>query len=378
MMNKAIKYFLNAFIFLIVLDVIFSFSSYVAKIFPHSIYNGILNLSNIITFISIFLAFILYVLMIFFRNIPKTVFLPQAVFYFIAPMLVYPIKLFGMTLDEAGLILSTVELVILFITLYHLKISTGSAIIMELSGNIFSWKNLFGSLLMTVLLLFPSLTFLLTFNTVKYVEHESNGFIDVNLKAIQSVRKTYIKTGDTSEVELIGMMHIGDSSFYNEMLKTFDFKDSHEAVILSEGVSDSKNLISDKFNYKKLAGSVGLVSQENHYFDPKKYNIIRADVDTSNFSKKTVDMLNTVAKVLNGENIPFEEKIKFLKFSKDIKSDIIKKRNKHLINVFKSVDGKYKKIIIPWGALHMPAFEKYLIKMGFKLENTYHYDVVRF
>jgi len=377
-MKRILTHLLNFFLIIFFLDGVLSSIYLIPKVFNLFEFSIIYKFSAFLSFLVMALSIIIYLLMIFIPAIPKKLFLSEILYVFVVSLLLYPVTIMGGGIDKAELIFSIGEIIIGLGCLLYLKRKTGNIILEGLTGRLFSIKNLLYTSLFSIIITIPLLISLLTFDIITYVEHESNGFIDVTWDSIRSIRKTYVKDGDTSEVELVGMMHIGDTDFYDNMLDTFDFKDSHETIILSEGVSDKNHLVSKKFNYKKVAKSFGLVSQENHYFDPKKYNMIRADVDTSEFSKSTIGMLNSVAKILNGESMPFSEQEKLMKFSTSLQKDIIYKRNEHLIKVFDSVNGKYKKIIVPWGALHMPEFEKYLIGIGFKLEKTYHYSVVKF
>ena len=66
------------------------------------------------------------------------------------------------------------------------------------------------------------------------------------------------------------------------------------------------------------------------------------------------------------------------KIAKDALDDILNKRNAHLLTVFDAKAPGHKSIVIPWGALHMPAIRDALLQRGFvvasdEVHTVFHY-----
>ncbi|MCP4038180.1 MAG: hypothetical protein GY733_14665, partial [bacterium] len=48
--------------------------------------------------------------------------------------------------------------------------------------------------------------------------------------------------------------------------------------------------------------------------------------------------------------------------------DIIALRNQHLLGEIAGALGHYERVIVPWGALHLPEVERHMLEQGFVLE----------
>jgi hypothetical protein len=149
-----------------------------------------------------------------------------------------------------------------------------------------------------------------------------------------------------------------------------------------EGVSDSRNLLTNKITYKRMAKSLGLAEQKGT-FAPATGEVVRADVDVDEFSGTTIDFLNLVMLIhsrgMTGENLS-----KLLQFSapaefeKQLFDDILRKRNQHLLGEIHSHLPESDNIMVPWGVAHMPGIAKEIQKSGFRLSETHEYVVIRF
>jgi hypothetical protein len=58
--------------------------------------------------------------------------------------------------------------------------------------------------------------------------------------------------------------------------------------------------------------------------------------------------------------------------------DILRKRNQHLVEEIQSHLLLSDNIMVPWGVAHMPGIAKAILKMGFHLDETHKYTVIRF
>jgi hypothetical protein len=149
-----------------------------------------------------------------------------------------------------------------------------------------------------------------------------------------------------------------------------------------EGVSDNRNLLTNKVSYKRAATSLGLAEQVRE-FNPSRGEPVRADVDVEQFAKNTIDLLNLVtlvhAKGLNAATVP-----QLMQYSppphseEQLFDDLLKKRNRHLLGEIQARLAQSENLIVPWGAAHMPGIAKEIQKAGFRLVDTRDYVVIRF
>lgn len=201
----------------------------------------------------------------------------------------------------------------------------------------------------------------------------SANFLNTDGARILSNEKIFIKGNKV--IRLIPMVHVGKESFYKDILKDFSDK---KTLFLMEGVQDKKELL-NKLSYKKIADSVGLEEQREH-FDPmeaakkegkeENVKVVSADLDASDFDKKTIKYLNQIGAILDFKDLSSLELL--LGKGPDFKTpegtvfdDILTKRNDYLMKVFNENVAEYDIVIIPWGALHLPDIEKRLIYEGY-------------
>ena len=65
-------------------------------------------------------------------------------------------------------------------------------------------------------------------------------------------------------------------------------------------------------------------------------------------------------------------------FEEQLWDDLLRKRNRRLLEEISSRLPQSENIIVPWGAAHMPEISKEIQKSGFHLEETREYVVIRF
>jgi len=173
------------------------------------------------------------------------------------------------------------------------------------------------------------------------------------------------------------MAHIGDSTFYRQLSRSFPAN----ATILLEGVTDNRNLLTNKITYKRMATSLGVAEQQNE-FQPRG-NLVQADVDVEQFTTNTIDFLNLVmlvhSKGVNAETVP-----KLLGYSppphfgEQLMDDLLRKRNRQLLGKIHAQLSQSDSIIVPWGAAHIPEIAREIQKSGFRLTESREYLAIRF
>ena len=202
------------------------------------------------------------------------------------------------------------------------------------------------------------------------VNRTSNGFLMFNLSGVYTESRTYEKEGH--EVLLLPTMHIGASSFYDELLQTLP---SEQAVLLPEGVTDRKKLMKAKLDYSGVAGAVGLSAQPSLTEKRKATAVKSYDADISDFSPETISVLNGIGRALEAatksDTLGAIEALSELKEpdSDALIKDILDTRNSRVLAGIDEELPHFKYIAIPWGAAHMPGIEKGLLKMKMRLTN---------
>ncbi|MBI1211230.1 MAG: hypothetical protein GC190_07195 [Alphaproteobacteria bacterium] len=243
------------------------------------------------------------------------------------------------------------------------------------------------------------------------VERQTDGYLQFTWSGID-VRETVLQR-EGKTVRLVGMIHVGQSSFYDKLYASFPAS----ALVLAEGVTDREGKLAGSFSYKGLADVLGLKVQPQlgasagNIDIPKarpsqsegsapntesrepisipatadRPRIIYADADVSDFSPTTVRFLGMVGEVYSSHSV--NELLSRLNavgdaFSeKDIENvfeDILYKRNKRVLAEFDKEIDEYDTIIIPWGAQHMPGLEAALLQRGFRIQSQKMLAVARY
>ena len=65
-------------------------------------------------------------------------------------------------------------------------------------------------------------------------------------------------------------------------------------------------------------------------------------------------------------------------FEDQLLEDLLRKRNRHLLEEIHTRLSQTDHIIVPWGVAHMPQIAKGIQKSGFRLEETSEYMNIRF
>jgi hypothetical protein len=184
-------------------------------------------------------------------------------------------------------------------------------------------------------------------------------------------------------------MHIARQGYYNELVNSLP---AAKTIVLVEGVTDQDRLLENRLDYGSLAGLVGLSSQETMQFDGNpvelddlevadeferdatKPDMVRADVDINRFNPETVEFLDALGRTLLGSK-PLAQGITEYndwvqanatpELLSGVMADIFDRRNEVVIDTLQRSLERYDTIVIPWGAMHMPAIEAAVLERGF-------------
>jgi hypothetical protein len=219
-------------------------------------------------------------------------------------------------------------------------------------------------------------------------------YVQISWGGISLVERVFEKDGQS--VHLIGMMHIGDGSFYNDLNERMRTTPSvGKRIILTEGVADAQELLPAGFKsgqtYAKLARSLGLQPQnaptEPDLRDAEPQVPVEipgvtfqnADIDVSDLDEEHLELLIALLEMLDVDDIA-----EFLVAQpqgvsgRDIElllaDGLIGQRNEVLMENFAESAAEYTEVYIPWGAAHLPDIEARLLEQGY----TQRDEVIRF
>ena len=334
---------------------------------------------------------------VFSPRAPKWVLLPMILFIWWADLCGgFPLQSkespwFGFCLAAAQLVLATGILV-----LCRSKGSPWNApfAVHEKPGRL-QWKHfcLTGLGLGTALIV--SLLAAMALGLAAKLESHSGGYIRLKRDGIYFVERKF-RQGD-KEVWLSGMVHVARPEFYQGVLPQDD--PALPYVVLLEGVSDRKKLLKG-LTYAHLAKLLHLESQGDSEYEmevldglanqgetidltkhPKWVRHARkdgfyfkqADVDVETFSPKTIAFLIAVFSVYQSENFhelsatyhAHESSLREKGIQKQVLRDILVSRNEKLESEIDSSLKDYHRVIVPWGAEHLPCIQTWLISHDF-------------
>lgn len=209
----------------------------------------------------------------------------------------------------------------------------------------------------------------------------TGGFVRFDLRGVSLDDRRYAR--DDSEIRLVGMMHVGEGDAYRELVASFV---NHSTVVLAEGVSDDEGLVEVPLSYQRTAQALGLEEQNDlqEYLAeetvdgrPPEWPVVRnADVDMSDFAPETLEWLAWVAGVLEAEGPlgALRQIQERLVESGDefaaVQADIFDLRNEVLLAEIETALDEYRRVIVPWGALHLPVIERAIVELGFDPTET--------
>jgi hypothetical protein len=233
---------------------------------------------------------------------------------------------------------------------------------------------------LAVLLLGPPILLVnSTLGLATLVSDSTARFIVFGARQVRLTHRTYV-LGD-QEVRLVGMMHVGEGSAYRELFDSFR---TESTVVLEEGVRDQEGLLGD-LSHQDLARALGLDPQPaigeqlaapDDGGTPEEWPHLRwADVDASSFAPETRGFVQRLFGVWASEDRPqallelwrWIDTPRGRAVLEHVRRDVLERRNAHLIEELDRALPQYRRVIVPWGALHLPEVERALLERGFVL-----------
>jgi hypothetical protein len=229
-----------------------------------------------------------------------------------------------------------------------------------------------------------------------YMAVNTSGFLRIAPRGIYMSERLYCR--DKRTIRLAGMIHVGEKGYYDELGGSVA---QGRTIVLAEGVTDDKGRLRSRLDYGRVAGLLGLTSQEELRFrgrligpealdEPRVLSpdaqerggagpadILRADLDVGAFRPPTILFLNTIGKQLQESRSlvkglmtvnAWAEKNMTREMHDVIMDDILHRRNMEVIRYLGKAIDRYDTIVIPWGAMHMKELEAEVIRRGFVLQ----------
>ncbi|MGO8927800.1 MAG: hypothetical protein ACLQU3_13040 [Limisphaerales bacterium] len=332
--------------------------------------------------LAMLMALVIYGLMGLTPMIPKRLFLPLTLFNPVAALVIVPLFIyFYNRIQQAAWIISLGQVLfglnILYLVQGGYKLRWPLVPEKILEARRFSWRNLSVFLLVNLVVLLPAVIAYLVLCAALAVSHFSEGFLAVRPGGLTVQVRKYTRS-DGKTIQLCPMSHIADPDFYRKLAQSFPTN----SIILMEGVTDNRNLLTNKITYKRMASSLGLAEQHEE-FKPTRGEMVRADVDVEQFTTNTLGLLN-LAMLVHSKGLNADTLLEVLHFSppphyeEELLNDLLRKRNRRLLEELQARLPQTEHIIVPWGVAHMPEIAAEIQKTGFQLVETQEYVVIGF
>jgi hypothetical protein len=391
-MRRAIALVANAFLAAFALDAVLTLADELARIGLGS--EVLAGARNAAAYVPLAIGPVLAALLPFAPGLPARAFLPPLVFLVWALLGALPLSLW--TSGRAlGLALGALQLALAALAPALVRRRSGAWRVRaaDLATALFRLRRALLGLLAAALLLPAALGAYGALALAATLERATAGFVRFDLHGITASEREYTR-GDR-RVRLVGMMHVGEDAAYRELVRGF----GDDALVLAEGVSDRDGLLREGLSYESVARPLGLVVQppfeeaidaladadEAGGGEGRRARVVHGDVDLRDFSEETLAFLREVSLVLSSPDLASglaraqELGKRFdAAASERILRDLVELRNAHLIRELEAALPDHATIVVPWGALHLPAVERALVGWGFRLGAERHYRLVRY
>jgi hypothetical protein len=338
--------------------------------------------SGIFTAISILLLIVLYGLIGITPLIPKRVFLPIIIYNLLGFLSSFPILIYHREWSlQFDWLLSLGHVLVclgIFLRLRNeFKFRWRIIEARHLGDRAFSWLNSSVFLAANLFVLIPAVAAYLTLCASLAIGHFTGGFVALRPGGIILRAHKYVRA-DGKSVLLFPTSHIADATFYNAVAQSV----SSNTVVLLEGVTDEQNLLTNHLSYEHAAKSLGLAEQKDT-LDIQRGELVLADVDVADFSPSTIEILNRIA-LIYSKGFDVATVLQLLQYAPPpgadqlLWTDLLEKRNEHLLKEFNERLPNAESFVIPWGAAHMPGISKAIQASGFHLVETHEYVSIRF
>jgi hypothetical protein len=322
---------------------------------------------------------------------PRRILIPLIFFaWWAGPAMAFPLALWNV--PHLGLGLATAQVLLALGLWYFFQVRHAANRTLSLAvrdAPAFSWRHLFlaGPASAVVFIAFAAACILLGLST--QVESLTGGYVRVRPDGVYLVERKF-QSGDR-EVRLAGMMHIARQEFYSGLLPAVD--PAVPSVVLVEGVTDRRRLLGGRtLDYGRLARVLNVTSQTDSAFSEQVtaglgkqddggsggqslarssgtgLDFKHADVDVETFHPMTIAFI--LAAVALFQSSDLRELIKGLadpsspiadeNAQKQVVDDILFARNQRLVAEIESSLKDYRRVVVPWGAMHLPEVESWL------------------
>ncbi len=330
--------------------------------------------------LALAVAVVIYLLMGLTPLIPKRVFLPLSLFALVGLLATVPAAIYCYDrMQQISWVISLSQVLLGLFILHRMqggfRLRWPLVAAHRLAGRGFSWRNLSGFLLANIFGLLPAILIYFVLGAVLALDHFSDGFVALRPAGLTVQVRKYIRP-DGKTIQLVPMSHVGETPFYQSLARSFPTN----ALVLMEGVTDEQNLITNQVAYERMAAALG-VAEQQEAFEPRG-ELVLADVDVSDFTPGTIAGLNLIM-LVHAQGLNAGTLMKLLQFSQphleeQFFEDLLRKRNRHLLNEIEALLPAAEHIIVPWGAAHMPELAREIQKAGFQVVETRDYVAIEF
>jgi len=328
---------------------------------------------------------------------PKRILVPLIFFtWWAGPAMAFPMAFWSVPHLTLGLAIAQVLLALALWYFFHVREGGRWTLPFAVrDAPAFSWRYLFlaGPATALVFVAFAATCILL--GLFVQVESLTGGYVRVRPDGIYLIERKF-QSGDR-EVRLAGMIHIASREFYSDLLPGID--PAVPSVVLVEGVTDRKRLLGGRtLNYERLAKLLNVTPQSDSVFSERVVaglgkqpgqdgagghnfegsssagiDFRHADVDVETFHPQTIAFILAVVGLF--QNNDFRELLGSLvdpsspivdeNAQAQVMEDILIARNQRLVSEIESSLKDYRRVIVPWGAMHLPEIESWLQKHKF-------------
>ena len=350
---------------------------------------------NVLANIVILMAALVYFCLGIDRRLPKRVFLPLILYVFWCPLSIWLFPALAGSRAYA-LLAAAAQIVLGMLLLSRFRKGRARSGDLMMPPAMFDapWFSLKNTLVFGAANLFVipiALVVLALYTANSYMAENAPGFMRLGPGGLYMTDRTYRR--DDRTIRLSSMIHVGDRKYYDELAGSIL---PGRTIILAEGVTDQKQLLRNRFDYERVAGFLGLTSQDKMLFqgtliEPEALDdaprgekeqagtvhILRADVDVSDFHPPTILLLDAIGKHLRESPSPVKGLLSLNAWAEKnitpekyevIMNDILHRRNREVISYLGKALERYDTVVIPWGALHMKEIEQEVLGRGFKLQ----------
>jgi len=221
-------------------------------------------------------------------------------------------------------------------------------------------------------------------------------YAGISTKGIDLTEKIFEKNG--RKVHLVGMMHIGDDSYYTGLKERVNAipEAGGKRLVLTEGVSDRNNVIPEDFangkTYERWAKLLGIEAQKELNTttpspptipipnastpapdEPTTNPLVtwqNADIDVSDLKPDHLQLLVKLLDVASSPDFtkmvnPDVGNVTGAQLESLFKDALIGTRNDALMKQYTERAEGFQEVYIPWGAAHLPDMEKRLLALGY-------------